>query len=72
MACIKQVKTKYNVDELISDINEATRRANRLSSLTPVANGNSGILVVETIFSSATEEELITIQSRISRLENLQ
>jgi|TARA_Y100000034_G_C6802691_1_gene360186 hypothetical protein len=73
MACIKQVKTEYNVDELILDRNEATRRVNRLSSLTPVADGNSGILVVETVYSSAAiEEELAVIQNKISRLEDLQ
>jgi len=72
MACIKQVKTEYNVDALTSEINEATRRVNRLNSLTPVADGDSGILVVETVYSSADiEEELVVIQSKISRLEDL-
>ena len=73
MACIKQVKTEYNVDELILDIDEVTRRVNRLNSLTPVADGNSGILAVETVVSSAAaiEEELVVTQSKISRLEDL-
>lgn len=72
MVCIKQVKTEYNVDELTLEIDEATRRVNRLNSLTPVADGNSGILTVETVFSSIIEEELVVIQSKISRLEDLQ
>ena len=73
MGCIKQVKTEYNVDELILDINEATSRVNRLSSLTPVADGDSGVLVVETVYSSAAiEEELVVIQGKINRLEDLQ
>jgi len=70
--CTKQVKTEYNVDELTLEINDATRRVNRLSSLTPVADGNSGVLVVETVISSAAiEEELVVIQSNINRLEDL-
>jgi hypothetical protein len=72
MGCIKQVKTEYNVDALTLEIDEATRRVNRLNSLTPIADGDSGVLVVETVYSSADiEEELVVIQSKISRLEDL-
>ena len=72
MGCIKQVKTEYNVDALTLEIDEATRRVNRLNSLTPIADGDSGVLVVETVYSSADiEEELVVIQSKISRLEGL-
>ena len=72
MGCIKQVKTESNVDALTLEIDEATRRVNRLNSLTPIADGDSGVLVVETVYSSADiEEELVVIQSKISRLEDL-
>lgn len=73
MACTKQVKTEYNVDDLTAQIGEATDRINRLNALPLVADGDSGVLVVETIYSaSELEEELVTIQNRISRLEDLQ